>query len=101
MGRLALCFRAESQGVPGGWLEAAQRRLISSMRADCRMQGVDQYSVFLQIDRSQPARRYCCFDASQIGQSPFPDCWILASRLSDSQHLTTRLVSEAHTMTRE
>lgn len=65
-GRLALCFRAESQGVPGGWLEAAQRRLISSMRADCRMQGVDQYSVFLQIDRSQPGRRYCCFDASQI-----------------------------------
>lgn len=100
-GRLALCFRAGGQGVPGGWLDAAQRRLISSRRADCRMQGVDQYSVFLQIDRSQPARRYCCFDASQIGRSPCPDCWILASRLSDSQLLTTRLVSEAHSMTRE
>lgn len=66
------------RGGLAGWLEAARRRLISSVRADCRMQGVDQCSVFLQIDRSQPARRYCCFDASQIGWSRFPDCWILA-----------------------
>lgn len=43
LGGLALCFRAQSQGVPGGWLEAAQRSLISSRRAYCRMQGVDQY----------------------------------------------------------
>lgn len=72
-------FPSREPGRPrGAWLEAARRRLISSVRADCRMQGVDQYSVFLQIDRSQPARRYCCFDASQIGWSRFPDCWILA-----------------------
>lgn len=72
-------FPSREPGRPrGAWLEAARRRLISSVRADCRMQGVDQYSVFLQIDRSQPARRYCCFDASQIGRSRFPDCWILA-----------------------
>lgn len=68
--------------------------MISSRRADCRMQGVEQYLVFLQIDRSQPARRYCCFDASQIGRSLFPACWILALGHSDLQLLTTRLVSE-------